>query len=623
MQAQFHHYKILKELAKKYSHSTYLAVPMDEPKRRVVLVVFSASLFSSDDEREAVLEKAEALKKLHHPHLVPIVDLGIAEQRPFVAREYVPHPSLRSYLKQLAPKRLKLQDALALLLQVGEALVYAHSQKIVHGNLKPENILLDAQGRARLTDFSLLEKKKVMVRDQAAEEYAFCYLAPEQLVGTWDASADQYMMGCLCYELITGGVPFATEGLVSLIRDWSHSVQPAPLSEKVPNLPPSLEAAVLKAMEKDPSNRFEDLSLFLEEMRAAVVPSEPAFPLSRPEATDKQKPRSFLARQSKQLATLASSHNDTALAHPLSQRPEVSSAVELAESERTIDEIFEEEEGKTAFAREPEKGKLEVAFTLVSKGEGSEKRFMLVSKEKDPETAFMLENDEVTEALPIEIDEDHPLTTRGLARGKLFLGIMLLGLVIAAGYAYIAFSAGGTNKSVQSIDPSTVLVQLSTPTGTSFSVPISPRKTLQPTQQATSPANTQPKTNATPNSPSFLQNSPTSNLTSAPTPTPTPTPTPQPPAKITVIITNLGSFQCAQVLFKGVRLGNTVTVDDMKNNRNTITGEVTGAGMFSVDFYSTNDCSGTRGNFTRTQTTVDATYSCDGSKSTNVCTKAN
>src|SRR5690348_7446048 len=129
MQAQFHHYKILKELAKKYSHSTYLAVPMDEPKRRVVLVVFSASLFSSDDEREAVLEKAEALKKLQHPHLVPIVDLGIAEQRPFVAREYVPHPSLRSYLKQLAPKRLKLQDALALLLQVGEALVYAHSQK--------------------------------------------------------------------------------------------------------------------------------------------------------------------------------------------------------------------------------------------------------------------------------------------------------------------------------------------------------------------------------------------------------------------------------------------------------------------------------------------------------------
>ncbi len=616
MQGQFDHYKIIKDLAKKYSHATYLAAPMDEPERRVVLVVFSSSLFSSADEREAVLEKAEALKKLQHPHLVPVLDLGIAEKQPFVVREYVPNPSLRSYLKQLAPKRLKLRDALAILLQVGEALVYAHSQKVAHGNLKPENILLDAQGRARLSDFALLEKGEVMVRDQAAEEYAFCYLAPEQLVGTWDAAADQYAMGCLCYELITGGVPFATEGLVSLIGDWSYSIQPTPLSEKVPNLPPALDAAVLKALEKDPCNRFGDLSLFLEVIRAAV-PREPAFPLLRSQTTEKPRPRSHLARQPKQSVTLASSHNSATPAHPLSERPEASSAIELAERERTIDEILKEEEEETPFTSEPKEEHSDMAFMLVSKGEGSEKRFMLVSKEEDPETAFILENDEMTEALPIEIDEDHPLTKQRLARRKLFLGIMLVGLVIAAGYAYTAFSSKGTDKTVQSVDTSIIPLQQDTPSDRPLSVSVSARRT----PQSTGPANTQSKTDATPQTSSTQQS--TSVPTPVPVPTPTPTPTPQPPAKITVIIVSLGHFQCTQVLFKGVRLGNIVTANDLQNNQNTITGEVTGAGMFSVDFYSSNDCSGTRGNYARTQTTVDATYSCDGSKSANVCTKTN
>ncbi len=329
MSEQFHHYTIIQDLAKKYSHSTYLAAPIDEPERQVVLIVFSSQLFSSSLERAEVLKNVQFFKKLQHPHLVPFLDLGIADKQPFVVREYVPHQSLRSSLKQLAPERLELRDALSLLLQVGEALVYAHSHGIVHGNLKPENILLDAGGRALVTDFDLLNKRRdIIVRDQITEEYAFCYLAPEQFAGTWDACADQYALGCLCYELITGEVPFATKGLVSLIKDHSYYVPPASLSEKVPHLPTSLDAAVLKALAKNPSDRFGNLSLFLEEIRAVASPP-PAFPLARSKTTNQPKPYSRLAQPPKAPEAWDSTCEEVTSDHSLSHRLRASSGVDV------------------------------------------------------------------------------------------------------------------------------------------------------------------------------------------------------------------------------------------------------------------------------------------------------
>ena len=176
---------------------------------------------------------------------------------------------------------------------------------------------------------------------------------------------------------------------------------------------------------------------------------------------------------------------------------------------------------------------------------------------------------------------------------------MFVCLIIAFIPACIAFLGGATDKPVQSIATSTVVQ--STP-ASGLSIPLSSRIALQPTL----PADAQPQTTI------LLLPHPT--LQSVPTPTPT-------SAKITVLITSLGSFQCAQVLFRGQRLGNAVTADDLKNNRNTITGTVTSPGMFSVNFYATNDCSGKRGNYIRTQTMVDTTYACDGSKRTDVCMK--
>ena len=285
MQKKWSQYHLTRELSKKHSHSTYLASPINsqrghgEPERQVVLTVFASSLFCLPHECENLLQKAQRIKELQHAHLLPILDMGTEKGQPFVVREYLSTGSLRSYLKKLSADRLELGNALTIVSQVGQALVYAHEHNIIHGQVKPENILLDANGQAILTDFSLIDSKDAIIRDQTSEEYAFCYMAPEQFVGTSDARTDQYALGCLAYELITGRVPFATQSLASMMGHRGNAV-PALLSEKVANLPPSLDVAVLKTLAQDPEERFFDFSLFLEVIQSVLSPP-PAFPLLR------------------------------------------------------------------------------------------------------------------------------------------------------------------------------------------------------------------------------------------------------------------------------------------------------------------------------------------------------
>src|SRR5260370_14063808 len=109
MPGKFHQYYLTETLSKKYSHTTYLASPTNpqrghgEPERQVALTVFASSLFRFPHERESLLQKAQCIKQLRHPHLIPILDIGIAEEQPFVVREYLPNGSLRSRLNKLSP----------------------------------------------------------------------------------------------------------------------------------------------------------------------------------------------------------------------------------------------------------------------------------------------------------------------------------------------------------------------------------------------------------------------------------------------------------------------------------------------------------------------------------------
>ncbi len=331
MPEKFDQYYLTETLSKKYSHTTYLASPIDEPERQVVLIVFALSLFRFPHERESLLQKVQRIKQLRHPRLVPILDLGIEEEQPFVVREYLPNGSLRSGLKKISPNHLLLRDALSMVSEVGEALVYVHEQNIIHGNIKPENILLDNNGQAVLTDFHLVDRKDAIVRDQASEEYAFCYLAPEQFAGTCDTRSDQYALGCLTYELITGRVPFAAQSLTSMMGPPSHAV-PASLFESMADLPPSLEAAVLKTLAKDPAERFYDFSLFLEVIRAVLSPP-PAFPLARSARPRRNRAIAHPLRSTEAGDVSSPISNRTALSDPMPEPSELSRASSSAEVE--------------------------------------------------------------------------------------------------------------------------------------------------------------------------------------------------------------------------------------------------------------------------------------------------
>jgi serine/threonine protein kinase len=285
MQKKFRQYRLLMELSSKYTHVAYLSSMIEDSEHQVVLVVFSSSLFSFPYERGNLLRKAQHIKNLQNKYFVPILDMGIEEYQPFVVYEYLPNGSLRSRLQNISPRRLELQEALTIVLQVGEALTYAHEHNILHGNLKPENILFDSNGRAVLTDFYLVSSKDAIIRNQAKEEYAFCYMAPEQLVGVYDAKGDQYALGCLAYELITGRVPFAKQSLEALMRR-PREAKPAPLSESVADLPPSLDAAVFRALTKDPDERFFDCSLFLDIIRSVLRMAEETKAVSLPNSQE-------------------------------------------------------------------------------------------------------------------------------------------------------------------------------------------------------------------------------------------------------------------------------------------------------------------------------------------------
>ena len=132
--------------------------------------------------------------------------------------------------KETISKHLRLGEALNKVAQVGQALAYAHKHDIFHGNIKPENILLGADGQVFLTDFNLVNSNGITIRDYIAEEYAFCYMAPEAFAGTCDAKSDQYALGCLAYELITGHLPFAARSFPLMKVQHSYALHRSSLA---------------------------------------------------------------------------------------------------------------------------------------------------------------------------------------------------------------------------------------------------------------------------------------------------------------------------------------------------------------------------------------------------------
>ena len=229
---------------------------------------------NTEKERDKFLDEARILGRFTHPHILPILDVGIQEGTPYMITEFASGGSLRDRLRKAGTQLLPFEESLLILRQIAEALHEAHQQKVVHRDLKPENILFHANGNALLADFgisTILSTQSITTTTIAGTPP---YMAPEQFKGHVSKESDQYALGCIAYELLTGHKPFTAPDFFSMgIKHMTEA--PPPPTQFNPHLPTDISQAILKAMDKDRHQRFTDVLDFVNAMEGKPLTTQP------------------------------------------------------------------------------------------------------------------------------------------------------------------------------------------------------------------------------------------------------------------------------------------------------------------------------------------------------------
>ncbi len=232
---------------------------------RIVAIKLLHTSMGSPQEREQFLQEAQFLALLEHPHILPVIDCGFRERQPYLVAGYAAGGSLRNLLQKQKP--LPIEQAVNILTQIGQALHSAHQRNIIHRDLKPENILFNAQGDALLADFGIATMlSTASVKHLTTIGGTPPYMAPEQFQGSISKEGDQYALGCIAYELMTGSLPFTTPDFLSM--GFKHlTVQPLAPTRHNPQIPTATEAAILKALAKQRTERYTDIPSFVAALR--------------------------------------------------------------------------------------------------------------------------------------------------------------------------------------------------------------------------------------------------------------------------------------------------------------------------------------------------------------------
>ena len=236
-------------------------------ERRVALKILHEQFTRDDDYVERFRREARAVAQLTHPNIVTVIDRGEQDGRQFIVFEYVDGMNLKELVQQEG--RLTPREAIELALQVARGLAFAHDQGLVHRDVKPQNVLLDADGRAKVTDFGIAHAVDVDGMTITGTIMGTSnYIAPEQARGQpVDEQTDVYSLGCVLYELLAGEVPFDGDSFVAIAM--RHVNDPVPSVREVrPDVPPRLDWAIQRAMAKDHGDRFESMADFAAELEA-------------------------------------------------------------------------------------------------------------------------------------------------------------------------------------------------------------------------------------------------------------------------------------------------------------------------------------------------------------------
>jgi eukaryotic-like serine/threonine-protein kinase len=236
-------------------------------ERTVALKILHEQFTRDDDYVERFRREARAVAQLAHPNIVTVIDRGEQDGRQFIVFEYVDGMNLKELMTQEGP--LSPREAIELALQVARGLSFAHESGLVHRDVKPQNVLLDADGRAKVTDFGIAHAVDVDGMTITGTIMGTSnYIAPEQARGQpVDEQTDVYSLGCVIYELLAGDVPFDGDNFVAVAM--RHVNDPVPsVRDLRPDVPPRLDWAIQQAMAKDHDERFESMADFAAELEA-------------------------------------------------------------------------------------------------------------------------------------------------------------------------------------------------------------------------------------------------------------------------------------------------------------------------------------------------------------------
>ena len=235
--------------------------------RQVAIKVLHANFANDDEFVTRFKREAQAAGKLNHPNIVNMYDVGFDQDLHYIIMEYVNGETLKEYITRHG--RLSIDEAVKFTIAIAEGLEHAHTMGIVHCDIKPHNVIITQTGRVKVTDFGIaraMNATNTVMYTNSILGSAH-YLSPEQASGKpVDGNTDIYSLGVVLYEMLTGRVPFEGETPIAVaLKHVREKV--APPTRYNPSIPPLLEAVVLKALSKNPTDRFDSISDMISDLR--------------------------------------------------------------------------------------------------------------------------------------------------------------------------------------------------------------------------------------------------------------------------------------------------------------------------------------------------------------------
>jgi serine/threonine-protein kinase len=261
-------YRVLRKLGSGGMADVYLCEDLTLG-RRVAIKVLLQRLLDDPAFVERFRREAKAAASLSHAHLVGIHDWGELDGTYYIVMEYVEGETLKDKIRR--EERLGGAETVRIGLQLLAAVEYAHRNRVIHRDIKPQNVMLDRDGNVKVMDFGIARAGDSGMTEAGSILGTAQYLAPEQAKGQpVDERSDLYSVGIVLYEMLTGAVPFKGDTAVTVALKHVNEVPREP-AQVVPGLPYALNQIVLKAVAKDPADRYQNAAEFARDLRSAQV----------------------------------------------------------------------------------------------------------------------------------------------------------------------------------------------------------------------------------------------------------------------------------------------------------------------------------------------------------------